>query len=340
MLPFVLTLFFLYFAFKDTEFENIVNALSNVSILGTLAFISIFLLSHYLRALRAKYIIKSIKPDVKMTNIFASVMVGYGVNCVIPRLGEIYRPLFLGKWEGMHRTSVLGTIVVERVIDLLSLGFSILISVMIYSGDLYAEIDWLKELIYFFFLSLIIGILILYLIVRYKEKFYKGIIFFVSRISENIASKLADIFQKLIEGFSCLKGTKNIIMTIFYSAAIMFAYGFNSYVGFYMLRMDEIQTVTLGMGWVLMTIGAFGIIIPTPGGTGSYHFIMTSVLVGLYGFSNDIAGAYALLTHFISYVFFIGIMMISVQFVNKQRKKAGYKKETFISVFKLNKEQE
>lgn len=59
------------------------------------------------------------------------------------------------------------------------------------------------------------------------------------------------------------------------------------------------------MGWVLMSISSIGVIIPTPGSTGSYHTLAKSTLVLLYGFGETVSAAYAFLTHIISYILFI-----------------------------------
>jgi uncharacterized membrane protein YbhN (UPF0104 family) len=69
--------------------------------------------------------------------------------------------------------------------------------------------------------------------------------------------------------------------------------------------MNEIKYVNFEMGWVLMSIAAVGVVIPTPGATGSYHAIAKSTLVLLFGFGETISAAYAFLTHIISYLLFI-----------------------------------
>ena len=92
-----------------------------------------------------------------------------------------------------------------------------------------------------------------------------------------------------------------------------------AYIGFYILHMDQLQPVDLSMAWIVMTISAFGVIIPTPGATGSYHLIVISVLVGLFNFSNEISGAYALVTHAITYVLFILSTILLTYFINKRQ---------------------
>ena len=82
--------------------------------------------------------------------------------------------------------------------------------------------------------------------------------------------------------------------------------------------MQEIHPVTFQMGWVLMSIAAIGVVIPTPGATGSYHTLAKSTLVLLFGFGETISVAYAFLTHIISYFLFILTALIIFFVQNKQ----------------------
>jgi len=66
-----------------------------------------------------------------------------------------------------------------------------------------------------------------------------------------------------------------------------------------------------------MSISAIGVVIPTPGGTGSYHTLAKSTLVLLFGFGETISAAYALLTHIISYFLFIFIALALFFLLNK-----------------------
>lgn len=331
---------FLYLAFKNVDLGQAFHLIGEASISYLILFVIVFFISHILRAFRWKVMIGSVKKDASAFNLFGATMIGYGVNCVVPRLGELYRALFLGKWEGLSRSSMLGTIIVERIIDLLALGASVLISVMIYPGNLYQDIPWLKSALLLGFAIMFLLILMLYLVVKLKEKFYNAIVKFVGKISPKASTKLAEIFHTLTEGFASIKGSKNYILTIILSAAIMIAYGYNSYVGFYMLGMHNYSEVTFAMAWVLMTIMAFGIIIPTPGGTGSYHVIGQLVLVNLFAFTSEMGAAYVILTHAISYILFISSTVFFTFIINKQQLKKGGSKENFFSVFKNSKEDE
>lgn len=333
-LPLALMVLFLYFAFREVDFLKVLSILQNMSIAWLILYIVVWFFSHVVRALRWKIIIQSVKKDTSLINLFGATMVGYGVNCVVPRLGELYRGLFLGKWENISRSSMIGTIVLERVIDLLVLGFSVLISVVIYSGDLYTDIEWLKSTIYLGFFAILLMILFLFMLVKYKSKFYNAILKFIGKFSPKVADGLGRIFHLLTDGFASIKGKKNYFTVFVLSFLIMVLYALTAYVGFYVLHMNGIRDVSFSMAWVIMTISAFGVIIPTPGATGSYHLIVISVLVGLYNFSSEISGAFALLTHAITTVLFIALTFIMTMYINKRQGLKGLPIANFITVLK------
>ena len=332
--PFILTGVFLYFAFREVNLSEAFQLISHISMPYLILFLFVFYMSHIIRALRWKVMVSSVKKDAHFINLLGATMIGYGVNCAIPRLGELYRGLFLAKWEGIPRTSMLGTIVVERIIDILALGIAVFISVMIYSGDLYKDVSWLSSALIIGVSAILLLILLLYLTVKFKEKFYSAIVKFIGRFSNTAGEKTANAFHTLTDGFSSLRTWQSYAYTFLLTVGVMIAYGYTSYVGFYMLRMDEVQTVNYGMAWILMTISAFGIIIPTPGGTGSYHAIIIVVLTTIFSFSQEISAAYAILTHFISYFVFILSTILFTYFINRRQVKLGNKKENFFSVFK------
>lgn len=333
-LPFILMVLFLYMAFKNVNFDDVFKIVSNMSIVWFGAYILIWFFSHLVRAFRWKTIISSVKNDTNVLNLFGAIMVGYGVNCVVPRLGEVYRGLFLGKWEDISRSSMVGTIIIERVIDILVLGFSVLVSVAIFPGDLFTEVTWLKSTIGLGFLAIFGLIFFLYLLVKLKDRFIDIITKLVSKFSSKLAEGLSRIFHLLIDGFSSLKGTKNFILVVFHSILIMLLYGLTAYVGFYILHMQDIQSVSFAMAWIVMTISAFGVIIPTPGATGSYHLIVMFVLINIYGFNEEISGAYALITHTTTYILFIASTLLLTYFINKRQVIKGLPHANFISVFK------
>lgn len=321
----ILAIVFLYIAFYNVDFSEVLTIVSHANLIWVLIFIIVTMLGHFIRALRWKFILNSVKPNTSMKNLFGALMVGYGVNCVTPKLGEVTRAVLIGKWERLSRSSMFGTVILERIIDIISLGFSVILALLLTSVSLSEKFPWLITSLYVMAGFIFVSIVFLSLILKSKEKFSEFIVRFIGKISHKLAEKIAYIFTMLAEGFASLKGSKNYFWTIFLTIAIIFLYAFGSYSGLRMLDMQNIQPVTFGMGWIIMSISAIGVIIPTPGSTGSYHTLAKSTLVLIFGFAETISAAYAFLTHIIGYILFIITALVMFFIVNKQ-------KENFIEV--------
>jgi len=324
-----LAVLFLYLAFSDVNFGEVMELVSHASIIWVIIFALSIMLGHYVRALRWKFILHSVKPDIKMWNLFGALMIGYGVNCVTPKLGEVTRAIMIGRYENLSRSSMFGTVIVERVIDIISLGAAVLISAFIWSASLYETFPWLEATLYISAIILAVVLVMIYLSVKFKEKFYGYLLKLIGKFSEKLAERLGYIFEMLIQGFTSLKGTKNYALTFITSVILLIIYAFGSYIGFFMLDMQSGSNVTFAMGWILMSISAIGTIIPTPGATGSYHALAISTLVLLFGFGETISAAYAFLTHIISYFLFIITAIVMYFVLNKQH-------ISLLNIFKTN----
>ena len=327
-----LAVLFLYLAFSDVNMGEVMELVTQASVFWMICFVVTFMFGHYVRTIRWKIILHSVKHDTKMKNLFGAVMIGYGVNCVTPKLGEVTRAIMIGRYENLSRSSMFGTIIVERVIDIISLGSSVIISAFIWSSSLYEAFPWLMTSLYISAIIMSAILLMIYLSVKLKERFYGGIIKLVSRISKKFAERLGYIFEMLIQGFTSLKGTKNYFLTIITSVLLILNYALNAYLGFLMLNMQSVMEVTFGMGFILMSISAIGTVIPTPGATGSYHALAISTLVLLFGFGETISAAYAFLTHIISYILFIVTALVMFFILNKQH-------ASLLNIFKTNSEE-
>lgn len=311
---------FLYFAFYGVNLNEVLGLVSEASLFWMAVFVVTSMLGHYIRAIRWKVILHSVKPDAKIKNLFGALMVGYGVNCVTPKFGEITRAILIGKLEGLSRSSMFGTVIVERVIDILALGLAVLISAFVWSSDIYESFPWLRSTLYVTAFLMTAVLAVIFLLVKYREKFYGIILMIAGKISQKLSERLSYIFEMLIQGFTSLKGTVNYLFTLILTILLLLVYGLTAYIGFFMLDMQFMPdvTVTYTMGWVLMSISAIGVVVPTPGATGSYHALAKSTLVLLFGFGDTVSAAYAFLTHIIAYFIFIFSALIMFFILNKQ----------------------
>ncbi len=328
ILSLILAGVFLYLAFYDVDFSKVLEISSQANLYWVIVFIALNFLGHTLRAYRWKFILSSVKPQTKFKNLLGSLLVGYGVNCITPKLGEVTRAVLLAKWEGLSRSSMFGTVILERVIDVFFLVISVLIGIYISTENIHQEFPWLMNAIYFASIFIILMIILVILALSFKEIFSGLIKKTIGKLSVKVADKIIYILQMLIEGFISLKGKKNQLATIFLSFIIVIIYAITSYVGFLMIGLNELQPISFKMGWVVMSISAIGVVIPTPGSTGSYHTLAKSTLVFIYGFNETISAAYAFLTHIISYFLMIISALVIYFLLNKNKEELDDSKET------------
>ncbi len=297
----ILAVVFLYVAFYDVNFSEVLELSSKASLGWGLLFVLLNFLGHIVRTYRWKLILSSVKEEIKFKNLFNSLMISYGVNCVTPKLGEVARAVLIARWENLSRSSMFGTVILERLIDVFFLIISILIGIYFSSENIQLEFPWLMNAVYILTIFLIGLFVFISLIFYKKEKFSLVIKKIFGSISKTFSDKIDYIIRMLIEGLSSLKGYKNLFLTMILSFIIIIIYATTSYVGMFMLGMNELRPINILMGWVVMSISAIGVIVPTPGSTGSYHTLAKSSLVFIYNFDETISASYAFLTHLISY---------------------------------------
>ncbi len=206
------------------------------------------------------------------TNSVAAVSVGYFTNMFIPRAGEISRCTALNQVEKVPVDKLFGTILIERVIDFIFLISLILLTIVLKFNDIFNFYTTLQEqqtepsegsnlLIILAIIAL--GVIGFYFLKKWLKKsaFYEKITSFISGLKE---------------GFKSIKNMKRKTAFWFHTFSIWIMYFLMTYICFF--SMQETSHLTAGDGLFLLVLGGIGMVIPTPGGVGSYHAI---VMIGL-----------------------------------------------------------
>ncbi|MFQ5964528.1 MAG: lysylphosphatidylglycerol synthase transmembrane domain-containing protein [Candidatus Scalinduaceae bacterium] len=104
---------------KDIEWSGLNKAFAEANYIYVLPAILITFLSHFIRAVRWSGLIAPIKRTF-LLNLFSATMIGLMVNCILPaRMGEIIKPIIIGRKENIKFTTSFATVVIERILDLL-----------------------------------------------------------------------------------------------------------------------------------------------------------------------------------------------------------------------------
>jgi uncharacterized protein (TIRG00374 family) len=225
-----------------------------------------------IRAIRWKQLIEPLGYNTRVTSTYHAVMIGYLANMAIPRLGEITRCGALSKSEKVPFDKLVGTVIVERVSDVLFLLISILFVFILessmLSGFLLAQVvnPVIKLVqdhpILIVLMIVLVGIAVLLMIYLFRMKNPPSII-----------SKIIALLKGVIEGLKSIRQLKNKPLFFLYSCSIWIIYLFMTYVCFF--AMPATSHLSIGAGLVVTVLGGIGMTAPVQGGIGVYHLLVS-----------------------------------------------------------------
>ena len=264
-------------SFTENEINKVKSLIFNAKPSIIVPSIIIIILSHYIRAIRWKMLIQPLGKSPRTVNVFLAVLTGFFFNILFPRLGEVMKCSLLGKYEKIPVDKLIGTMVAERVLDLISLVLVILLAISTqidlvggYAKELFDQILSKINASPTAFLFLLILLLSLYNI---------GYLLYMKFRHSSFLLKIQNWIKGIVEGLISVRKVENKFMFIVYTMAIWFLYLASIRVGFYAMQ-DLLE-----LGWVpslsILTFGSFAMI-ATQGGIGAYQFAVQKTLL-LYG---------------------------------------------------------
>ena len=310
----------LAFAFRGMNVRRIIDEMLEANLFWLLLSIFISVVALISRAYRWKLLIEPLghKPPLKST--FYSLMVGYFANLAFPRLGEVTRCGALARAESIPFNMLLGTVVVERAVDVISLLICILLTAIIEFerlGNLlvrdignpilgkFARLAG-SPIIIIVTALILVGALFLYRSFHNKQRTPKK-------------SKVLEFVKGLGDGLKSIARLQRPWSFAFHSIFIWILYFLSAYVAFFALP----STSGLGLraGLFVLVAGGLGMSAPVQGGVGAYHVLVSQGLI-LYGLSRQQGLAFATLVHTstILVIIFFGLASLLLLFVQKRKK--------------------
>ncbi|QIA07182.1 lysylphosphatidylglycerol synthase transmembrane domain-containing protein [Draconibacterium halophilum] len=313
---FALGIFIFWLIYKDQDIERIKTVLKN-DVNYWWVGLSLFmgLLSHVSRTLRWGLMIEPIGHKPRFINTFLAVMVGYLMNMAFPRMGEVSRCGVLARYEKISFTKLVGTVVAERLIDLISLLILLVIVIFSQFGEM---IHFMKEnpeisaKLYAAATSpyLLVGIAILAILIFVFRNAFKHTAFF---------KKILEVIYNFKEGFISIRNIKKKGWFFFHSAFIWGMYYVMLYAVFFAFEFTSDLNPIAGL--TTFVLASFGMVAPVQGGIGAWHFMAKEAL-SLYGVANENGIIFAFVAHssMTGMIIIIGIISILVlPFINRRK---------------------
>jgi len=318
-------IFLLWLTLRKSNWNEIINDLSGARYIFLVPATLMLVLSHFLRAVRWKILMEPLGYAPSTLNAFLAVFVGYWANLAVPRLGEVLKCTILARYERIPSDKLIGTIVAERAIDVCSLVVIMFITVF----SQYELIGgFSKDLFTKFFTSrtgsfsvMKVGIFVLILV-----SFIVLFIWVFRRLSHlAIVIKTKNIFLGIWQGLTSIRYIKRKGAFFLHSVLIWALYLYSTYMGFF--AMGDMAHFGIKGALSALTFGSFGMIIPSPGGIGSFQYAIQQVMI-LYGVTPEKGLSLGMLIWFAQtgiIILFGTIAFLLLPIVNKKKNIADEK---------------
>ncbi len=289
--------FLLWLSFRKLDLNKVWSDILNADYIWLFYSLFFAIASHIVRSIRWNMLINSMGYKTRLSSTFYSLMVGYMANTAVPRMGEFMRCGVLSKKEKIPFNALFGTVISERLLDMLML-LLIIFLVVIFQIDLVGS--YVSNIFTPIFHNMADNMMLLVMVTGGILLFFVLSIWLLYRFRERIKklsfySKVRLFLDGLWDGIKTVLRLKQKWLFIFYTILIWLFYVIMVY--FPMKMLPETSILVFKDAFTLLGIGSLGIVAPVPGGIGAYHFIIKSVLGQIYGIDGVAAGSFAAITH-------------------------------------------
>lgn len=299
-------IYYSYSKFTTNQLEEISSYFKETNYTVILFSVLFGIFSHVSRAYRWNFMLEPLGYKPKVLNNFMAVYVAYIMNIFIPRSGEVSRAVVINKYEGVPFDKAFGTIITERVIDMLILFGFTAIAFMLQFEKLS---QYLTNVLPLYTIYKLIGLLLLLSILL--------LLFFKFSKSPTI-KKILDFFSGLKEGILSVLKMKKKGLYIFHSFLIWGLYLLSFYIATFALK----ETAGISFSTLIITfvIGSFSFAF-TNSGFGTYPFFVASILA-IFSIPETVGTAFGWIvwtTSIASIVLFGGLSFLILPLYNKNK---------------------
>lgn len=288
----------LYAAFYGMDLATITGILATINWWWLLPTTVVMVLSHYVRAWRWRLFFGGESVADPVYPYFSSTMVGYAVNNALPRGGELGKAIYLGRLTNRSQTRVLGTVILERLIDSLILLVVFGLSMLWFSDEIDQYFPGLGVGAGLLTVTLVGVLLVLTLLP--VEKSTHLIQSCTKWMGTRISAKIGDLSGRFMEGVSALRHGPSVPAILVSSFLIFLLYIGGTWLPMFAFPFQQTASLGFPAGMAVMAIAAIGMVIPSPGGTGTYHVFCSLALIQIFGVNQPEAVSFATLVHLLN----------------------------------------
>jgi glycosyltransferase 2 family protein len=272
--------------------EKVLNDFGSVNYGYILLVLVAFMISNVSRALRLNMLLRPLGARPRLINTFLTTILGYLSNLALPRMGELVRAASLSRYEKIPVEKIMGAVVVDRVMDVLSILTVTVIALLVERGPISAffskhiQVEALLGGIGN--LLLVLGVVAAVLIAVVYT--FRGPL-----MGSRFFQRVRSIARGFWEGINAVRSLERPWLFLLHTA--------NIWVMFFMMTMlcfwafEPTAALSARSGLTVFVFGSWGVVVPSPAGMGTFHFMAQQAL-SIYGVSGEDGFSWANISFF------------------------------------------
>ncbi|TXB62023.1 lysylphosphatidylglycerol synthase transmembrane domain-containing protein [Phaeodactylibacter luteus] len=271
--------------------QKVVTDFQEANYFWVLMVLAAFTLSNFSRAARWRMLIRPMGYEPKFINAFFTIVLGYFANLGLPRMGEVVRGATFAQYEKIPVEKVMGTIVSDRVIDVISILLVTGLALLLEFDTIWAfvnekaDLGRLANLGNLLLAAGAIGLAGLGLIYLFRKPLSRTTVY----------QKVYNLAMGFWQGIKTVSQLDRPFLFLLHSLNVWFMYFMMTYLCFFAFAPTSGLSAVAAL--TVFVFGGWGIVIPSPGGMGTYHFLAQTALA-MYGISGDDGFSWANISFF------------------------------------------
>ncbi len=297
-----LSIFFLWLALKGVNFTKALALIKKANYRFVIVTAAVVIADFSMRSLRWRILLAPIKL-IKYIELLSTVFISFMANNVLPlRAGEVIRIFLIGQKEEISKTSAVGTIIIERMMDIFAILSLSTLVFMSHPFPNYIRSMWI------IFLAVLVGlIVILYGLMYFRNKTLYLLNRFILRfLPDKLENKIENLINDFINGLEILKKGHHLFLSIVISIGV---WSINALAFYFVAQGLGLTQITYTGAILVMTIVTLGISLPSsPGFVGVYEAAGIGACL-LLGVEKSRAAAFIMLIHAVQILTILAVGM-------------------------------
>lgn len=317
-----LGIFLLWLCFRNIDLGQTLEHIKEARLLWMFLSLLFLFTSLFFRALRWNILLNSVGCKTRSTSTFCSVLIAYMANLAVPRIGEVARCAVLSRKENTPFDKAFGTVISERIFDmivLLLLALVVVVAQWSLLGDMVLSwfrpfVSLMNDNVWVMLAALALLSLLVLLTIIFIRRLRLGL------RNGNHSNPAVKFLSGLIAGLQSILRMDKKGLFMFYTLMLWVLYIPMTWLPFMMF--EETSLLTMIDAITLLGISTIGFVVPVPGGVGTYHGLVMVLLPILdEGISSARALSFATINHAVQSMFYVVAGIISyviMFFIDKQ----------------------